>query len=169
MRIDNGSVAFPYGDARNRLVDKIGASIVQSLNWNTTFIGWLVFPVEEWSLISGSLDIILAVVDKPALGIVHAVLVEINFDYIFNEFASNMKRGTLSLTAVDGIRYWVKSLDLCSDKACIATTPLAIGERPTFDDDEIYKNIATALLPRSAALYGLDAAAAVILLKFVAY
>ena len=101
-RFDNGSVAFPYGDNRNRLVDKIGASIVKSLNWNTKFIGWLAFPVEESSLISGSLDIILAVVDKPALGIVHAVLVDINFDHIFNEFASNMKRGTLSLTAFDG-------------------------------------------------------------------
>ena len=81
-----------------------------------------------------------------------------------------MKRGTLSLTAVHGIRYWVKSLDLCSDKACIATTPLAIEERPNYDDDDkIYKNIATALLPRSATLYGLDSAAAVILLKFPAY
>lgn len=150
-------------------LSKIGASIVKSLHWNTKFIGWLAFPVEESSLISGRLDIILAVVDKPALGIVHAVLVDINFDYIFNEFASNMKRGTLSLKAVDGIRYWVKSLDLCSDKACIATTPLAIAKRPNHDDDKIYKNIATALLPRSAALYGLDSAAAVILLKFVAY
>ena len=168
-RFDNRSDAFPSGDIRNRFADKIGASIVKSLNWNTKFIGWLAFPAEESSLISGSLDIILAVVDKPALGIVHAVLVDINFDYIFNEFASSMKRGTLSLTAFDGIRYWVKSLDLCSDKACIATTPLAIAERPNYDDNKIYKNIATALLPRSAALYGLDSTAAVILLKFVAY
>lgn len=165
-RFDNGSVIFPYGDARNRLVDKIGASIAKSLNWNTKFIGWLAFPVEESSLVSGSLDIILAVVDKPALGIVHAVLVDIKFDYIFNKFASNMIRGTLSLTAVDGIRYWVKSLDKCSDKACITTIPLAIAERPNYDDHKIHRNIATALLPKIATL---TSATAVILLKLAAY
>ena len=168
-RFDNRSIAFPYGDARNRLVDKIGASIAKSLNWNTKFIGWLAFPAEESSFASGSLDIILAVVDKPALGIVHAVLLYVDFDYIFNKFAWNMKRGTLSLTAVDGIRYWVKSLDICSDKACITTTPLAIAKRPNYDDDKIHRNIATALLPKIATLNGLASAAAVILLNFAAY
>lgn len=151
-------------------MDKIGASIAKSLNWNTKFIGWLAFPAEESSFASGSLDIILAVVDKPALGIVHAVLLYVDFDYIFNKFAWNMKRGTLSLTAVDGIRYWVKSLDICSDKACITTTPLAIAKRPNYDDDDkIHRNIATALLPKIATLNGLASAAAVILLNFAAY
>ena len=95
--IENSSFPCPYGDARNRFVDKVGSSIAKSLDWNTNFIGWLAFPLEELSLVTESLDIILVLADKTALGTVHAGLVKIDFDYIFNKFASNIKRGTLSL------------------------------------------------------------------------
>ena len=79
----------------------VGSSIAKSLDLNTKFIGWMAFPVEESSLVTESLDIILALVDKTVLGIVHAVLVKIDFDYIFNRFAWNIKRGTLPLITVD--------------------------------------------------------------------
>ena len=162
-RVQTSSVPFPNGDARNRFADKVGSSIAKSLNWNTQFIGWLAFPVAESNLDSDSFDIILVLADKKALGVVHAVLLRVNFDYIFNKFASKIKQGTLPLITVDETSYWVKSLDLCSDKACITTTPLAFADRPNHDD----KSTVTALLPESVVMYG--ATAAVIMLSYAAY
>ena len=82
------------------------------------------------------MDVVLVFADKKALGIVHAVLLTVDFVYIFNKFASSIKRGTLPLT-VDGTSYWVKSLALCSDKACVKTKPLAFSERPNYDDKSV--------------------------------
>ena len=135
-KMKKNSGLFPDGDARNRLVNKLGRSIVYGLNLNTKFISWLAYPSGGSSLDSESMDVVLVLADKKALGIIHAVLLKVNFVYIFNKFASSIKRGTLPLT-IDGTSYWVKSLALCSDKACIKTEPLAFSERPKHDDKSV--------------------------------
>ena len=147
-KVKENSAAFPDGDARKRLANKLGWNIIYKLNFSTKFLGWLAYPGGGAGLDSQSLDVILVLVDKQTLGIAHAVLGRTNFDYIFNKFVSNIKKGTLPLT-IDGISYWVRSLALCSDKACLKTQPLAFGSRPNHDD----KSLAT-LASQSAWIYG---------------
>jgi len=151
-KVKENSAAFPDGDARNRLASKLGWNIIYKLNFSTKFLEWLAYPGGGTSLDSQSLDVILVLVDKQTLGIAHAVLGHTNFDYIFIKFASNIKKGTMPLT-IDGISYWVRSLALCSDKACLKTQSLAFASRPNHDD----KSLATRA-SQSAWIYAVTAA-----------
>ena len=130
-KVKENSAAFPDGDARNRLANKLGWNIIYKLNFSTKFLGWLAYPGGGADLDSQSLDVILVLVDKQTLGIAHAVLGRTNFDYIFNKFASKIKKGTLQ------------------DKACLKKQPLAFASRPNHDD----KSLAT-LASQSARTYG---------------
>ena len=57
-KVKKNSGLFPDGDARNRLVNKLGRSIVYGLNLNTKFISWLAYPSGGSSLDSESVDVV---------------------------------------------------------------------------------------------------------------
>ncbi|KAJ7388471.1 hypothetical protein OS493_037381 [Desmophyllum pertusum] len=118
---------LPEADAQSRFADGVGSAIASTLKWNTDVMDWLAFPgrFEDFN----HLEIIIALADKKALGIVTALVLSVDFNQVIHEFASAVEKGKLPLQ-VDGYNVWVKSLASCSDKSCDNTQTLAVSDKP---------------------------------------
>ena len=110
-------------DILSRFADGVGAAIASALNWNTDVMDWLAYTTNWVSL--SNVDIIIALADIKALGIVTVPTESVSLQRIINKFASAVKKGTLRLQ-VHGYNVWIKSLALCIDKSCVKTQTLAV-------------------------------------------
>ncbi|XP_020614345.1 uncharacterized protein LOC110052556 [Orbicella faveolata] len=117
-------------DILSRFADGVGEAIASSLKWNTNVMDWLAYTLNWVSL--GNVDIIMAMADIKALGIVTAPIESVSFEQTVNDFASAVKKGTLRLQ-VDGYNVWIKSLAVCSDKSCVKTRTLAVSNKPPWN------------------------------------
>lgn len=118
------------GDVLSRFADGVGSAIASALKWNTDVMDWIAYTA-NWAGI-GNLDIVIAMVDKKALGIVTAPIPSVDFPQTVQDFASAVKKGTLRLQ-VDGYNVWVKSLSACYDKSCETTQTLATSSKPPWN------------------------------------
>jgi len=121
------SDSFSNDDILNRFADGVGEAIATALKWNTHVMNWLAYTAKWVSL--SNVDLIIAMADIKALGIVTAPIESVNFEQIINDFASAVKKGTLRLQ-VDGYNIWIKSLASCIDKSCAITRTLAVSNEP---------------------------------------
>ena len=114
-------------DILSRFTDGVGEAIATALKWNTHVMDWLAYTSEWVSL--GNVDLIIAMADIKALGIVTASIESVNFEQTIDDFASAVKNGSLR-PKVDGYNVWIKSLALCLDKSCAITRTLAVSNKP---------------------------------------
>ena len=125
-------VPLSDADARSRFADKVGSAIAKALKWNTEVMDWLAYP-EKVTLSKfedpDNLNIIIALADKKALGIVITSASSVNFNLTVQEFASAIEEGKLPLQ-VDGYNVWVRSLSSCSDKSCSDNETIAVSANP---------------------------------------
>ena len=124
------SDSFSNDDILNRFADGVGEAIATALKWNTDVMNWLAYTTKWVSL--SNVDLIIAMADIKALGIVNAPIESVNFEQIINDFASAVKKGTLRLQ-VDGYNIWIKSLASCIDKSCAITRTLAVSNEPPWN------------------------------------
>lgn len=117
-------------DTLSRFADGVGTAIASALKWNTNVMDWLAYTTNWVSL--GNVDIIIAMADIKALGIVTAPVKSVNFEQTINDFASAVKKGTLRLQ-VNGYIIWIRSLAVCSDKSCVKTRTLAVSNKPPWN------------------------------------
>ena len=117
-------------DILNRFADGVGTAISSALTWNTDVMDWLAYTANWVSL--SNVDIIIAMADIKALGIVTAPIESVNFEQTINDFASAVKKGSLRLK-VDGYNVWIKSLASCTDKTCAITRTLAVSNNPPWN------------------------------------
>ena len=113
-----------------RFADGVGTAIASALKWNTNVMDWFAYTTNWVSL--GNVDIIIAMADIKALGIVTAPVKSVNFEQTINDFASAVKKGTLRLQ-VNGYIIWIRSLAVCSDKSCVKTRTLAVSNKPPWN------------------------------------
>lgn len=114
-------------DILSRFTDGVGTAIASALNWNTDVMDWLAYATNLVSL--GNIDIIIAMADKKALGIVTTPVASVDFNQTIYDFASAVTKGNLR-PEVNGYNVWIKSLALCSDKSCGKTWSLAVSNEP---------------------------------------
>ena len=125
-------VLLPDADARSRFADGVGSAIAKSLKWNTEVMDWLAYPENVTLPIfedPDNFNIVIALADKKALGIVTTPAPSVNFNQIVQDFASAIQKGKLPLQ-VDEYNVWVRSLSSCSDKSCNNTETLAVSTKP---------------------------------------
>ena len=118
---------LPKSDAQSRFADRVGSAIASALKWNSDVMDWLAYT--ERVEAPDNMEIVVLLADKKALGIAMTSTPSVNFNQTIQEFASAVKQGALPLK-VDGHNIWVKSLALCSDKACTITQTLAVSDKP---------------------------------------
>ena len=114
-------------DMLSRFADEVGEAIASALVWNTDVMNWLAYTTKLVSL--GNVDIIIAMADIKALGIVTAPIESVNFEQTIDDFALAVNNSILR-PQVDGYNVWVKSLALCIDKSCAITRTLAVSNSP---------------------------------------
>lgn len=114
-------------DFLSRFADEVGTEIASALKWNTDVMDWLAFTTNRVSL--RNMDIIIAIADIKALGIVTAPIESVNLKKTIEDFASALNESRLK-PQVDGDNVWIKSLALCIDKPCYITVTLAKSDDP---------------------------------------
>lgn len=121
----------PEEDARHRFTDRVASAISRGLKWDTVVIDWYTYLGVSATNASDptSLEIIMVLADKKALGLVTTFRPSVNFNVVLQRFSSSIEGGTLPLQ-VDGYNVWVKSLSSCTDKSCNGTQILADSEKP---------------------------------------
>ena len=108
----------------SRFANGVGEEIASALSWNTNVMEWLAYA-SDWVSLS-NVEIIIAMADLKALGIIPAPIESVNFEQTINDFVSAMNDSKLR-PQVDGYNVWIKSLALCIDKSCVKTQTLAVS------------------------------------------
>lgn len=122
--------SLPEADAQSRFADGVGSAIARALKWNIEVMDWLAYS-ENVTRVNDpdTLNIVIVLADKKALGIITTPTPSIDFTQTIREFASAIEEGKLPLQ-VDGYNVWVKALASCSDKSCKNTQVLAVSYNP---------------------------------------
>ncbi|XP_068695635.1 uncharacterized protein [Montipora foliosa] len=107
-------------DAGRWFADEVGSSIANVLKWNTIVMDWMAYT-NSYDPARNDTEITMVLADKKALGIVNTTIsASAHLTSTILEFASAVEEGKLALQA-GGYKVLVKSMVLCSDKACIQT------------------------------------------------
>ena len=116
-----------FADELSRLADGVSTAVASALEWNTDVMDWVAYTTNWVSF--GNVDIIIAIADIKALGIVNAPIESVNFEQTIHDFALAINESSLQ-PQVDGNNVWIKSLASCIDKACVITRKLANSDKP---------------------------------------
>ena len=114
-------------DVLSQFANGVGEAIASALKWNTDVMDWLAYA-SNWVSLS-NVEIIIAMADIKALGIITAPIESINFEETINDFVSAMNDSSFR-PQVDGYNVWIKSLALCIDQSCMKTQTLAVSNEP---------------------------------------
>ena len=114
-------------DILSRFTNGVGEAIASKLKWNRDVMDWVAYTSNWVSL--GNVDIIIAMADRKALGIVTAPVESVNLEQTIDDFVSAINTSSLR-PQVDGYNVWIKSLALCIDKSCVQTRTLTVSNKP---------------------------------------
>ena len=116
--------------ARLKFADGVASAIARGLKWNTVVMDWFAYPSDVKNTSDPtSLEMVMVLADKKALGIVTSFGLSFNFSQSFQQLSSTIEAATLPLQ-VDGYNVWLKSLASCTDKSCNETQTLATSDKP---------------------------------------
>lgn len=119
----------PDETARRKFADGVALAIAIGLNWDTVVMDWFAYPDKVNTSDPTSLEMVMVLADKKALGIVTSSTPSFNLSQSLQQLSSAIEGATLPLQ-VDGYNVWVKSLSLCIDKSCDKTQTLASSDKP---------------------------------------
>ena len=120
----------PDETARLKFANEVASAIAKGLKWNTVVIDWFAYPNDVKNASDPtSLEMVMVLADKKALGIVTSISPSFNFSQSFQQLSSTIEAVTLPLQ-VDGYNVWLKSLASCTDKSCNETQTLATSDKP---------------------------------------
>ena len=125
-----GKRSFDSTPDEMKFADGVASAIARGLKWDTVVMDWFAYPndVKDASDAT-SLEMVMVLADKKALGIVTSFRPSFNFNQSLQQLSSAIEGATLPLQ-VDGYNVWVKSLALCTDKSCNDTQMLANSDKP---------------------------------------
>ena len=153
-----GKRSFVSTPDETKFADGVAAAIARGLKWDTVVMDWFAYPngVKNASDPS-SLEMVMVLADKKALGIVTSFRPSFNFSQSLQQLSSAIEGATL-LLQVDGYNVWVKSLASCTDKSCYDTQTLANSDKPPVWPAPIKsakRNGGMSVSARNVAMYGI--------------
>ena len=148
----------PDETARHKFADGVASAIARGLNWDTVVMGWFAYPDDVNTRDPSSLEMVMVLADKKALGIVTSSRPSFNLNQSLQQLSSAIEGATLPLQ-VDGYNVWVKSLSLCSDKSCNKTQTLASSDKPPVwpVPKPAKGNSCVSIFPQNVGMYGITA------------
>ena len=148
----------PDETARGKFADGVASAIARGLNWDTVVMGWFAYPGDVNTRDPTSLEMVMVLADKKALGIVTSSRPSFNFNQSLQQLSSAIEGATLPLQ-VHGYNVWVKSLSLCVDKSCDKTQTLASSDKPPVwpVPKPAKRNSCVSISPQNVGMYGITA------------
>ena len=164
-----GKRSFDSTHDETKFADGVASAIARGLKWDTVVMDWFAYPNDVKNANDpSSLEMVMVLADKKALGIVTSFRPSFNFRQSLQQLSSAIEGATFPLQ-VDGYNVWVKSLASSTDKSCNDTQTLANSDKapvwpvPTTsqvsgDDRKPAKsNGGMSVSARNVVLYGITA------------